>query len=68
MQFDNCDSLCATVPCLIIYLEIDVELGQEGLGIALVLDGHKASLGVLSDGKILVTVFLDWLISSSSNA
>ena len=43
MHFDNFVSPCAPVPVLLVYLGIDVELGQEGLYITLVLDGKKAS-------------------------
>ena len=37
-NFDSFGSLCAPVPDLIIFMGIDVELGQEGLYIALILD------------------------------
>ena len=36
---DSFGSLCAPVPGLLVYLGIDVELGQEVLDIALILDG-----------------------------
>ena len=39
MNFDSFGSLCAHVPGLLVSLGIDVELGQEGLDIALILDG-----------------------------
>ena len=48
MHFDNCGSLCAPVPGLLVSLGIYVELGQEVLDITLVIDGHKASLEVIS--------------------
>ena len=38
MQFDNCGIIHATVQGLLFYMVIDVELGQEGLDIALVLN------------------------------
>ena len=68
MQFDNCGSLRAPIPGLLISLGIDVELVKEGLYIALVLDGQKASLEVLSEGQLLVSVFLTWWLSDSYTA
>ena len=59
MHFENCGSLCAPVPGLIVYLVIYVELGQEGLGVTLVLDDQKARIELLSGGKIIVAVSLD---------
>ena len=53
MHFDNCGSLRAPVLGLLIYLGIDVELGQRGLDKILVRDGHKSSLEVLSEGQLL---------------
>ena len=44
MKFGSFCSICAPVPGLLISLGIDIEMGQEGLGIALILDGYKASL------------------------
>ena len=38
MNFDSCSSLRAFVPGLLVFLNIYVELGQEGLYITLVLD------------------------------
>ena len=58
MYFENCGILCAPVPRLLVYLGIDVELGQEGLYIALVLYRQKDSLEFLSDGQLLVDVSL----------
>ena len=58
MKFDNCGSLRAPVPVLLIYLGIDVELGQEGLDITLIHDGHKASLEGISKGQLIVDVSL----------
>ena len=56
MNFRNCVSLLAPVPGLLVYLGIDVKLGQEGLDIILVIDVQKASLEVLSEGQILVAI------------
>ena len=68
MHFDNFGILCAPIPGVLIYLGIVVELIQEGFDIALVLDGHKARLEVLSEGQILVAVSLAWYLSASSAA
>ena len=59
IHFDNCGSLCAPVPSLLSLLVIYVELGQEGLGVTLVLDDQKARIELLSGGKIIVAVSLD---------
>ena len=59
MHFGSCVSLRAPVPGLIVSLGIYVELGQEGLGITLVLDAQKSSFEVISYGKLLVDVSLD---------
>ena len=66
MNFDNCGSLCAHVLGLLVNLVIDVDLGEEGLDITLVLDGHKASLEVIIEGHLLVDVSLAWWLSASS--
>ena len=50
MKFDNCGSLSATVPGLLVSLGMYIELGQEGLDITLVLDGNNTSLEVLNNG------------------
>ena len=68
MHFGSCVSLRAPVPGLIVSLGIYAELGQEGLGITLVLDSQKSSFEVISYGKLLVDVSLDWWFSSSSTA
>ena len=47
IHFENWGCLHSPAPVLLISLVIIVELGQEGLDIILVLDGHKASLEVL---------------------
>ena len=60
MHFENFGSLRAPVPGLLVSMGIYVELGQEGLGITLVLDGQKASLEVLGEGQIIVAVSLTW--------
>ena len=39
MHFDSFGSLCAPVPGILVSLVIDIELEQEGLYIALLLDG-----------------------------
>ena len=67
-SFDNYGSLHASVPGQLYPLSIDVELGQECLGIDLVLDGQKVSLEVLGEGQLLVAYSLAWWISSSSAA
>ena len=59
VHFGNYDSLRAPVTGLLVYLGIDVELGKEGLNITLVLNVQKASLEVLSEGQLLVDVYLD---------
>ena len=59
-SFDNYGSLHASVPGQLYPLSIDVELGQECLDIALVLDEQRASLEVISEGELLVAVFLNW--------
>ena len=56
MRFENFGCLRAPVPGLIVSLGIDIELVQEGLDISLILDFHKASLEVLSEGQLLVAV------------
>ena len=48
MHFDSFGGIFGPVPCLLISLGSDVELGQEGLDIYLILDRYKASLEVLS--------------------
>ena len=50
LHFDSCGIIYAPVLVLLVSLGIDVELGQEGLDIALVLDGQKSSREVLSEG------------------
>ena len=39
MNFDNCGNFCAPASVLLFYLDIDVELLQEGLETTLVFDG-----------------------------
>ena len=58
INFDNFVGLCNLVSGLLVFLDIGVELGKEGLDTALVLNGQKASLEVLSGGRILVAVSL----------
>ena len=65
-HFDNCASICEPVTRLIISLGSNVDMGQEGLDITLVLDGKNTSLQVLSAGQILVAVYLYWWINASS--
>ena len=48
MHFDNCGSLRAPVPGLLVSLGIDVEFEKEVLDITLVIGGHKSRLEVLS--------------------
>ena len=50
IHFDNCGSLHAPAPGLLVYLCVYVGLGQEGLDITLVFDGQKARL-MLSEGE-----------------
>ena len=64
MHFDNCGSLFAPLPGLLLSLGIDVELGREELEITLVPDGYKASLEVLSEVQLLVAVSLNSWISA----
>ena len=66
MHFENCGSICEPVTRLIISLGSNVDMGQEGLDITLVLDGKNTSLQVLSAGQILVAVYLYWWINASS--
>ena len=68
IQFDKCSSIRSFVPGLLVSLGIDVELVQEGLDIALVLDGQNASSEVFSEGRILVAVSLTWWLSASSTS
>ena len=68
MHFDNGGSLRSPVPDLLVSMGIDVELGQEGLDITLVLDVQKSSIEVLSKSQILVAASLTWCLSDSSNA
>ena len=48
IHFDNCVSICAPVPGLLVSLGIYVELVHEVLDIILVLDGQNSTLEVLS--------------------
>ena len=48
MHFDNCGSLRAPVPGLLVSLGIDVEFEKEVLDITLVISGHTSRLEVLS--------------------
>ena len=48
IHFENCGSLSAPAPGLYFSLGIGVYLGQEGLGITLVFDGHNSILEFLS--------------------
>ena len=68
INFDNCVSLHAPVPVLLVSLGMNVELGQKGLYIVLVLDGQNTSLEVLSEGHIIIAVSLTWWLSASSAA
>ena len=56
MKFHCCGSLRAPVPELFFNLGIQVELGHEALGIILVIDGQEASLELLSQGQILISI------------
>ena len=47
MHFDRFDRICDPVPVLLVSLDINVELGQEGLHVALILDGHQAGFKIL---------------------
>ena len=47
MYFERFGCICYPVPGLLIYLGINVELGQEGFHVALILDGHDASFKIL---------------------
>ena len=62
MHFDNCGSLCAPVPDIIVSIGIYVEFLQEGLDIMLVVDCQKFRSEVLSEGHLLVAVFLNWWV------
>ena len=53
---------------LLVYLGIYVELVQEGLDTNLVLDGQNSITEVLSEGHILVALYLDWWLIDSSIA
>ena len=68
MHFDNYGSLHAAVPGILVSLVVYVELGQEGLGIDLFLDGQQASLEVLGGGKLPISVSLAWWLSDSCDA
>ena len=56
IHFDICGSLRALFPGLFVYLGIDFEFGKELLDTTLVLDDHKASLEILSEDQIIVSV------------
>ena len=49
-------------------MRIYVELEQEGLDTTLVLDGQKARLEIIREGKNLVYVSFNWWLSTSSTA
>ena len=49
INFDNCGTLCAPVPVLIVSLGIGVELVQEGVDTTLKLDNQEYRLEVLSE-------------------
>ena len=68
MNFDNCSSLHDLVPGLKFSMRIYVELEQEGLDTTLVLDGQKARLEIIREGKNLVYVSFNWWLSTSSTA
>ena len=68
IHFDSFDSLSVPVPSPLGSLDIDVELIQEVLDIALVIDGYKTSIEVLGEGRIIVVVSLAWWLSASSTA
>ena len=67
-QFENFGVLRSPVPVLLVSLGMNVELGQKGLYIVLVLDGQNTSLEVLSEGHIIIAVSLTWWLSASSAA
>ena len=58
MHFDSCGILRAPVLGPIFSLGIYIELVHEGFDIILVIDGQKVSLEVLSDGQLLVAVYI----------
>ena len=66
MKFNSCVSFCDPFPGLLVTQGIYVELGQEGLDITLVLDGHMVNLELLSEGKLFVAVSLTWWLRNSS--
>ena len=68
IQSDDCGSLHAPFPGLIFSVVVDVELVQEGLDITLFTDVHKATLEVLGEVHLLVSVSLAWWISASPTA
>ena len=68
IQSDDCGSLHAPFPGLIVSVVVDVELVQEGLDITLFTDVHKATLEVLGEVHLLVSVSLAWWISASPTA
>ena len=47
IHFDSHGSIQAPVPGLLVYLGIYVELEQEGLNVALVLDAHEDGFKIL---------------------
>ena len=67
MHFNNCVSLRSPVLGLLVSLGMYVELGQEGLDITLVFDGHTHILEVLIEDQLLVAASLAWWLSASSN-
>ena len=68
MHFDSFGSLYEPVSGLLVFLNFFVELVKEGLDIALILDGYKASLEVLGEGRLCVSISLAWWLSASSAA
>ena len=68
MHIENCGSLRAPVLGLLVSLGIDVELGQEGLYINLVLDVQKTRLELFSEGQLLVAVSITWWLSDTPSS
>ena len=68
MHIENGGSLRAPVLGLLVSLGIDVELGQEGLYINLVLDVQKTRLELFSEGQLLVAVSITWWLSDTPSS
>ena len=49
MHFKRIGNLCAPFLGLLVSLGMDIELGQEGLHVVLILDVHEAGFSILGE-------------------